>query len=125
MKKRNTPSAETFTDADGQQCVRLCLSGREVSAELYADDFAALLASGVSPFWFLCWNKREGVQYVRATVPGHNKRAVARLLTRAGKGEKVTYRDGNRLNLRRGNLVIARGGSAVADCGALLAQAAA
>lgn len=119
------PQPEHFTDEQGQSCVRVRLSRRDACAELYAEDYAALTASGVSPFWFLCWNKRDGVQYVRASVPGDNKRAVARLITGAGKGEQVTHRDGNRLNLRRDNLQVSRCGTASVDCAALLARLAA
>jgi hypothetical protein len=73
---------------------------------LYRDDYAVLLALGLSPSWFI-W--RSG--YVATPAPyspnGHVN--VARVLLDAGEGEVVRYVDSDKLNLRRENLLIEPG----------------
>ena len=51
MSKRTTRRPELFNDPDGTCCVRVPLGDGHSFAELYADDYAALLARGVSGNW--------------------------------------------------------------------------
>lgn len=43
-------------------------------------------------------------------VNEHGSITLARLISRAGRGQGVTYADGDRTNLRRHNLLIVKGG---------------
>jgi hypothetical protein len=95
----------------GRDAVRVELTnapGRH--AILDADDFAALVARGYSRSWYLN-QSGTGQTYVRLSCSkwlGYNE-TVARLIVSAGNGQVVKYRDGDPLNLRRGNLTVHRG----------------
>ncbi len=105
---------ERFTDAEGNPVVRVFLCDG-TSAVADAADFDHLIALGVSPHWYPSGNG-QGRSYVcvsppRGPVwPSHNPRVnVARLIVAPfNRGQVVKYADGNRLNLRRSNLVTAR-----------------
>lgn len=116
----NSRSPEYFTDNNGQRCVTVRLANTTLTAALHADDLERLLQAGLSHNWSLHFNKRGGNGYVSAKVPGDNSRLVARLISGAGAGQQVAYRDGNRLNLRGNNLLVTTGGTARVDCAALL-----
>jgi hypothetical protein len=111
-----------FIDIDGQRCVRIPLASTARIAILYAEDFERLIALGLSPFWMVNMNKPTGQGYVRVAKDGR-KLAIARLILGAGPRHQVAYRDGNRLNLRRENLILRRGGTACFDAVALLEAA--
>lgn len=85
-------------------------------ATLDAADFDHLTADcGFTPAWQVN-SDGKGKDYVRCTVSGLPKNGnivVARLVTKARRGQVVRYRDGNPLNLRRENLAI-EGGYATA-----------
>ena len=112
-----------FTDDDGQQCARIPLVGSNRCAILYAHDLDAITQRGYSPMMRVNYNKRGGEGYVRlscwrggtATNP-----IVARLVLGAPPRTAVSYRDGDRFNLRSSNLRLRRGGSAKSN-GALSA----
>lgn len=115
MKRRQQEAPEYTTDADGQQLVRIALATTDQRATLYAEDFQRLTAAGFSSCWSLA-DVGYGVRYVlvcvRTLTPGRKGRrslTVARLVAEAGKGQRVRYADGDRLNLRRENLVLEQG----------------
>jgi hypothetical protein len=122
MHTERTP--KFFTDADGQHCARIPLAKRNQFAVLYADDLAKLEAAYVPLNWFAnlngpCDHPRTRA-HIKVAIAGDNVRTVARLITGAGKGQQVHYRDGNRFNLRRDNLVVSDGGRATVDAVDLL-----
>ena len=111
-----------FTDPDGTPCVRVPLANGRDHAELYADDYADLIARGVTGNWQAAVPNRVSRSarrpYVQCFIPTTYARpgglrwttqTVARLIAQAGNGLRVRYRDGNTLNLRRCNLEIAHG----------------
>lgn len=122
MKTPRLP--EFFTDSAGQRCVRVPLAHSERTALVYAEDFGSLMEAGLSFFWQLNFNKRDGQAYVKARLKGTQPHSIARLILGAGRKQEVRYRDGNRLNLRRDNLTIRKGGTARIDTAAMLVEAA-
>jgi len=136
MKKRNTRHPIPFNDPDGTPCVRVPLSDGRHFAELYAEDYAYLIALGVSGNWqHNVPNRitRKGQRsYVQCHVPlvtpsrsGARWTAltVSRLILGAPKGRRIHYRDNNTRNLRHDNLQL-RGGYTRLDREALLPAAA-
>lgn len=122
MKLERLP--EPFTDENGQRCVRVPLANGAGEAATYWETYWELIGSGVSPLWCSNHNRggQTGDQYVKAKVGG-KPQTIARLILKAGPGEVVQYRDGNRLNLRPDNLYLTVGGFAKVDCAELLAEA--
>ena len=93
---------------EGRVIARVPLGPKsEVFAEILHEDYLFLLKLGVSANW----NKLP-LGYVTAAAykasGGHVM--VARVLLDAGAGENVSYKDGNRLNLRRENLSLVKTG---------------
>jgi hypothetical protein len=113
MKKMQQAQPEFTTDDNGQQLAHVALANTNQRATLYAEDYAWLMSEGWSPFWSLT-NTGGRYDYVLANArgPRDNPRTVtlARLIAQAAKGQRVTYADGDRTNLRRDNLVIVKGG---------------
>ncbi len=89
--------------------VEIPLSG-EIGAGLWAvvtdHQWKRLHGLGVRGAWFLNFNG-DRKPYVRATAAG-KLTTLARLLTDAGKGEVVGYRNGDPLDLRTENLEVRR-----------------
>jgi hypothetical protein len=113
MKKQKQQAAPEFTtDADGQQLVHAALANTDRRATLYAEDYERILAMGFSPCWSIT-STGGRFEYVlvaaRSTANGKRSLTVARLVAEAGKGQRVGYLDGDRLNLRRDNLTINQG----------------
>ena len=55
-------------------------------------------------------NDGRGYTYIAGYRPGLTSPVtLARAITRAGKGERVTFADGNPMNLRRENLAVGSG----------------
>ena len=106
------PRQPRTTHEGGKTITLVPLAGSPEPARLFAEDFAAIKAAGVSDQWFLD-SDGKGLAYVRARRrdPASNAHniAVARLIMQPERGEKVCYLDGNRLNLRRDNLTLERG----------------
>ena len=101
------PSVAYATDSEGRSIVRVPMSNQPGQfATVEREDFEYLESIGVRLPWYLNANCKGGLSYVRTLVSGiaGNNLNVARLLLRADKNHVVTYRDGNRLNLTRGNL---------------------
>lgn len=121
MKLERLP--EPFTDENGQRCVRVPLANSAAEAVTYWETYWDLIGSGVSALWGCNYNRggQHGERYVKARVGG-KPQTIARLILKAGPGEVVHYRDGNRLNLRPDNLYVTAGGFAKVDCAELLAE---
>lgn len=96
------------TDADGIALAFVTLARGEI-ATLWRATYDWLVGNGVSLAW--CLNGPSPHRYVAAP----NYRAsgcrvtIARVIAGAGRGQRVRYSDGDRLNLRCGNLVIELG----------------
>jgi len=118
MHPERTP--KFFTDADGQRCARVPLAKAGMFTVLLVEDLERLMSNHVPLNWFFNLNGKRTHGHVKVAIPGDNVRAVARLITGAGRGQHVYYRDGNRLNLRRRNLIVAEGGRATVDAAELL-----
>jgi hypothetical protein len=103
----------TFSiDAFGQHIAHVTLYGNEHVVSLYVEDLHRILGDGWSPNWFLTsTGGRHRYVLVNARSPKGAPRSltVARLVARVGKGQMVAYADGDRLNLRRDNLLVRRG----------------
>lgn len=109
-----------FTDSEGQGCIAVPLANSALRATLYIEDYNRLIREGLSPYWSLDFNKKNGQGYVRAAAKDGRKVAVARLIADAGPREQVRYRNRDRLNLRRENLRRQRGGTAKFDALSLI-----
>jgi hypothetical protein len=112
MKRNQQAAPEFTTDADGQQLVHVALANTDRRAIMYAVDYQRLMAAGFSPFWTLA-STGGRFQYVlvHARSPSNSPRTltVARWIAGAGKGQRVGYADGDRLNLRMENLELVEG----------------
>jgi hypothetical protein len=107
------PRQPRTTRQGGKPITLVPLAGSPDPAALFPEDFDAIKAAGFSDQWFLD-SDGKGHGYVRVwrggTAPKAKNIAVARLIMQPESGEKVCYLDGNRLNLRRDNLTLERGG---------------
>lgn len=106
-------SPSRFTDAGGHTVVRVYLCDG-THAVVDEDDFDRLVSLGFSPRWFPSGDGK-GRSYVCVAPPSgsglnHGIRVnVARLIALpASRGVVVKYADGDRLNLRRSNLIAHR-----------------
>lgn len=118
MKANRTP--QSFNDADGRECARVPLAKPGQYASLWADDLRELEEAGVPLNWYSNLDGSKRYAHVKVAITGDNVRNVARLIVKAQPGERVHYRDGNRFNLRRDNLVKYKGGHAKTDAQGLL-----
>lgn len=68
------------------------------------DDYERCLNEGLSLNWYLA-KDRAGNNYVAVYAPRlGNIFTVSRYIMRAGRGEVISYYNGNRLDLRKANL---------------------
>lgn len=105
------PKITHAVDVDGTPIVKVEMSNRPGwFALVNLIDFEDLLLGGVTLPWFVNRNG-SGLEYVRFTRNGVAGRlaSVAPRIMRPGKGWIVTYRNGDRLDLRRRNLEVTRG----------------
>lgn len=113
MKQKQQAAPEYTTDADGQELAYIALANTDRRATLYAEDFQRLRDAGWSPHWSLT-NTGGRFAYVlahaRNTMNRPRSITLARLVAQAAKGQRITYADGDRTNLRRDNLLIVKGG---------------
>lgn len=116
MKTINNREPLFYEDSDDRELARLPLARTGTFATLDASDLRTLLAMGVSTNWFV---SRHG--YVVVNIPGKGPMPVARLVIGADGGERVSYRDGDRLNLCNGNLTTKRIHTPRVNLAALLA----
>jgi hypothetical protein len=125
MKNRSN-KITPFTDAGGRSCVRVQLASRAGYAVLDAEDFDRLRASGITDNWYLNGTGRTASKraYVKCMTPC-DSRVLARLIVEAPPHHQVRYRDSDRLNLRRSNLLLTRGGRATMHAAEVLDESAA
>jgi hypothetical protein len=97
-------------DTDGERIALVPLANQRQPAKLLAEDLTAVLEAGYTDQW-TCNSDGKGHGYVRCGVNGvrGNLATVARLIVEPPKGYRVTYLDGDRLNLRRDNLKLEKG----------------
>jgi hypothetical protein len=107
----HAPKITHAVDVDGTPIVKVEMSNRPGwVAVVDLIDFEDLLLGGATLPWFVNRNS-SGLEYVRFTfscVAGRLASVAPRIM-RPGKGKVVTYRNGNRLDLRRRNLEVTRG----------------
>ncbi len=82
-------------DDDGVPIISIPIANSNKPAILYQEDFDLLLSLNIDPRWTF----------------NANLLPIARILFDAKAGEKVRYKDGNSLNLKRDNLLKAKGGA--------------
>lgn len=95
-------------DPNGTPIVRIPLAKGRGVAVLFAEDFDQLTALGVSPRWCLNADGKRSVSTVRvacAEATG-GLLSIGQLIMDAPPGRAVRHVDGNRLNLRRDNLML-------------------
>lgn len=112
MKYKQQAAPEYTTTADGQRLVHVALANTDQRATLYAGDYQRWLAAGFSPFWSLTSTGgrfRYVLAAARSVSNSCRSLTVARWIADAGKGQRVSYIDGDRLNLCRENLELAQG----------------
>lgn len=116
MKKIKQRAATTFTiDSNGQRLAHVALAETNQRATLYAGDLERVLADGWSPFWSYTSTDKTAPHRRYVLVYAYNAEGrprsltVARLVAEVSKGQRVKYADGDRLNLRRENLLVKRG----------------
>jgi hypothetical protein len=90
-------------DQDGTPIVFVPLQNSDQSAVLFEEDFNRLIDIGLDARWKLA----NGQVLER----GRSRLSIARLVADAKAGEKILLKDRNQFNLRRDNLVTAKGGS--------------
>ncbi len=88
-------------DDDGVPIISIPIANSNKPAILYQEDFDLLLSLNIDPRWTFNAN----LVLERGQLP------IARILFDAKAGEKVRYKDGNSLNLKRDNLLKAKGGA--------------
>lgn len=108
---KHAPKIVHALDVDGTPIVKVEMSNRPGWFALVdLIDFEDLLLGGVTLPWFVNSNGRglEYVRYGRTDVAG-KLASVAPRIMRPAKGFIVSYRNGDRLDLRRRNLEVTRG----------------
>ena len=105
-----------YKDASGIERARMPLAKAGTFAIVDANDLRTLLALGVSANWY---ENRHG--YVAVNIPGTGPVPVARLVLGAGENERVSYANGDKLNLQLENLRIGRKHERRVNLAALLA----
>jgi hypothetical protein len=104
-------NVKTFHDARGSVVAMVPLNG---GARGYAlidwSDLQAIVAAGLTTVWNLNHNGRNH-SYVRCYQRNASGQrvGVARAIVGASARQIISYRDGDRTNLRRSNLVIGKG----------------
>lgn len=89
---------------DGKAVLFVPLVRNGGTVRIFEDNYRLLMDAGLSPRWFLNSNGR-GKSYVRTWAGrGGGCITVARVLLGAGRGQSVSYKDGDQANLRRDNI---------------------
>ena len=113
MNQRTTRTPAHARDIDGKEIVLIPLANHSEPAKILREDFETLSAAGYTQNW--TFNARASGpgarRYVRCAAHDRkgNLTRVARLVLNTPRGRVVKYRDGNRLNLRRDNLLLSAG----------------
>jgi hypothetical protein len=114
MSNRTPPETTTYVDAQERTIVRVTLSNGKGYSELMLSDYERIVAAGFTGPWY--WNSNgQTCAYVRVHHDSWGLETAARLIARAGAGQCVRYKDGNRCNLRPENLLIVKGRRAQRD----------
>lgn len=116
MKNDNKRKPQFYKDSSGTERARVPLAKPGTFAILDAVDMRTLLAMGVSTQWCI---KNDG--YVAVNVSGAGQLPVARLIAGAGPGERVSFVDGDKLNLQSDNLKVTHKADNRVNLDALLA----
>lgn len=108
IKKRR--KVRFTTDQDGKHIVLVPLANQSTPAKLLLEDFKTIIDAGYTSQW-TANSDGKGHAYVRCGVSNVRGQlaTVARLIMDPPFGYRVTYRDGDRLNLRRDNLKLEKG----------------
>jgi hypothetical protein len=114
LKTRNKfdpSSVRYFSDSRHRLIAIVPLCNGRGAVTLLASDLDALIERGHGPNWYRCGNGK-GRFYVATRNPqGHSASdnvTLVRLIAGAAKGERVSYLDGDSMNLRPENLVLAK-----------------
>lgn len=100
MSQDNKRTPQFYQDqTTGAALARMPLAQAGKFAILDAADMRALMDAGVSLYWTV---KLDG--YVAVNIPGSGPIPVGRLIVGASKGERVNYKNGDRLDMRSENL---------------------
>lgn len=95
----------TITDPlDGSRVVLVPLSKGKGVAKINEEDFIQLVSNGYVGKWFLNTNGK-GTAYVKLFYKINNK-SIANLIMSPPKSHVVRYRNNDRKDLRRSNLII-------------------
>lgn len=117
MKNDSKRLPQFYKDGSGTERARMPLAKSGTFAVLDASDLRTLLALGVSRNWY---QNRHG--YVAVNIPRTGPVPVARLIIGAGEKERVSYADGDKLNLQADNLTVGRKHECRVNLTALLAM---
>jgi hypothetical protein len=90
------------TDEQGRRVYRVPLAKARVSATIYAEDYDALIARGISGSWSWHTDARAVVVGTRES----NTQRIARLIMDPPEDSRVYVKNRNALDLRRDNLVV-------------------
>ena len=85
-------------DYDGTELVIVPLGSTALEATIEKEDYEFLLKLGASPNFAI-----SAKQYVTVGIGG-GREYVARLIMKARAEQRIRYKDGNTLNLRKSNL---------------------
>lgn len=110
MRTQKQRGPVRFTiDHDKKRIALVSILGKDKPAKLFVEDYEALIKAGYTDKWVLN-DSGNGYCYVRcsATKQLGNTETIARLILGLPRGFQVKYRDHDRLNLRRDNLVLAK-----------------
>ena len=110
MTTKQPRKAYHFVDSEGTFLVRVPLANSSDCAVIQKEDFADLMAAGISDQWMLN-SSGNGHEYVRCRVYGERggMTTIARLIKKPPRGYRVIYVDGDVRNLRWDNLELVRG----------------
>jgi hypothetical protein len=96
----------TTESNNARDIVEVPLGNHATPARVFRHSLKELERAGVSFGWFI-HNDGAGALYVKVQHQGKPV-SVARLITRAGSREQVTFRSKNRLDLRTDNLKVTK-----------------
>jgi hypothetical protein len=109
INRRSASAFSTYTDHGGRRIVKAHAT-HGVTFDLWEVDWLRV-CEDFTPTWFTL-KDGKGHQYIAGNRYGFTSPVMlARAIVAAGRGERVQYKDGNRFNLKRDNLVIVEGPS--------------
>jgi hypothetical protein len=107
MRKRKLPTVTPAVDSDGKAIVYVSLGNSPLKVRMFPEDFDLLKSRGLGGGWYLSKDGR-GHTYVLVSSREKDTTVARRLLAINAYGARVRvkYIDGDRLNLRRDNLIV-------------------